>query len=96
MVGFRGHIPERMCLGCKRRGPRCGFIRIVRLPSGEVAVDDVGRSPGRGAYICRSADCLGKARKKRAFARALRVDEGSIPYEALLSAVVQSDQASGC
>ena len=71
-------------------------MRVVRLPGREVVVDKTGDMPGRGAYICRSAECLGKARKKRAFARSLRVDEGSIPYEALSSAVVQSDQASGC
>jgi len=89
-------MPERRCLGCRLRGPKSGFLRIVRLPTGEVAVDDGGRSPGRGAYICRSAECLGKARKRRAFARALRVDEGAIPYEALSSAVVQCDQGGGC
>ena len=85
-----------MCLGCRRRGPKNDFVRIVRLPSRDVVVDNTGVLPGRGAYICRSAECLGKARKKRAFARSLRVDEGSVPYEVLYSAVVQSDQASGC
>jgi predicted RNA-binding protein YlxR (DUF448 family) len=89
MIGSGGHTPERRCIGCRRRGPKESFIRIARLPSGDVVVDSDGRMPGRGAYICRSAECLGKAAKRKAFARALRVDEGHIPYEALRSAVVQ-------
>ena len=89
MVGPASHIPERTCLGCRRRGPKESFIRIARFPSGEVVVDECGRMPGRGAYICRSAECLVKAAKRKAFARALRVDEGHIPYEALRSAVAQ-------
>ncbi len=46
-------------------------MRVVRTPSGEVILDESGRAPGRGAYICRTAECLDKAIAKRALSRAL-------------------------
>ena len=87
----RRHEPERMCLGCKKRGPKDCFIRVVRLPSQEVVIDEGGSLQGRGAYVCRSAECLEKTRKRKAFARSLKVDEGSVPFEALFSAIVHRD-----
>jgi predicted RNA-binding protein YlxR (DUF448 family) len=36
-------------------------------------LDESGRAPGRGAYICADVACLEKARRTRALERALRV-----------------------
>jgi hypothetical protein len=47
-------------------------MRIVRTSSGEVRLDDLGRAAGRGAYICRTADCVDKAISKGALSRALK------------------------
>jgi predicted RNA-binding protein YlxR (DUF448 family) len=47
-------------------------MRIVRSPGGAVALDESGRAAGRGAYVCRSLDCLDKAIKKGALSRALK------------------------
>lgn len=38
---------------------------MVRTPEGEVLLDLTGKKSGRGAYICKSASCLKKARKSR-------------------------------
>lgn len=95
MVERRRHVAERSCVGCRRRGPKVSFIRLARTAASEVIIDVDGRGQGRGAYLCRSADCLEKARGKRAFKRALMVDEGIIPYEALISAIEQSDPVDG-
>lgn len=95
MAKSNRHIPERSCVGCRRRGPKDSFIRLVRTTASGVVIDAEGHVQGRGVYICRSAECLGKARKKAAFKRALRVDEGKIPYEALSSAIEQCDSVSG-
>ena len=41
------------------------LIRIVRLPDEKgVEIDRTGKKSGRGAYICPSAACLKKARKR--------------------------------
>lgn len=51
---------------------------MVRSPQGEIALDRVGKMPGRGAYLCPSAQCLAKARKAKRLERAL---EAQIPPE---------------
>ena len=36
-----------------------------------MAIDDTGRQPGRGAYLCRDAACFDLAGRRRALAHAL-------------------------
>lgn len=71
-------VPMRMCVGCREMKPKRELLRVVRSPEGVVSIDVTGRKPGRGAYVCRSAECLKTALKQkqleRAFACAL--DEG--------------------
>jgi len=47
-------------------------VRVVRTPSGDVVLDLSGRAAGRGAYICRSVECLDRAITKGALSRALK------------------------
>ena len=52
------------------------LVRIACNADGNFAFDHTKRkSPGRGAYLCRSADCFEKAKKikglERAFKRAI-------------------------
>ena len=42
-----------------------------RPGEGVISFDHVGKAPGRGAYICRRAECLNKAMKIRALERQL-------------------------
>ncbi|NLL38464.1 MAG: YlxR family protein [Clostridiales bacterium] len=71
-------IPMRMCTGCRLMKPKRELIRVVRSPEGVVSLDFKGKSPGRGAYICKETECLKKARKSRALERALEI---TIPEE---------------
>ena len=66
-------IPMRMCVGCREMKPKRELIRVVRSPGGEVSMDPVGKKPGRGAYVCRSAECLKRAIKQRQLERQLEV-----------------------
>ena len=63
-------IPMRMCLGCNAMKPQKELIRAVRSPEGEISIDLTGKKAGRGAYICKSAECFKKARKARRFEKA--------------------------
>ena len=47
-------------------------MRVVRTPDGTVALDESGRMAGRGAYVCRTSDCLDRALAKGALGRALK------------------------
>ena len=70
--------PVRRCTGCGEHFPKKELVRVVRLPDGNIALDGVGKMSGRGAYICKSAACLKKARKARRLESSL---ECSIPEE---------------
>ncbi len=54
-----------MCLGCSEMKPKKELVRVVKSPDGEISIDLTGKKSGRGAYICKSADCLLLARKGR-------------------------------
>ena len=58
-------IPMRMCNGCMEMKPKKELIRIVKNSEGILSVDLTGKKPGRGAYICRDAQCLEKAIKSK-------------------------------
>ena len=58
------------------------LIRVVKAPEkkdengnvisgGEISLDLTGRKSGRGAYVCKNAECFEKARKARRFERSL-------------------------
>jgi len=66
-------IPMRMCVGCREMKPKRELIRVVRAPDGTVSLDPVGKKPGRGAYVCRSENCLKRAIKQRQLERQLEV-----------------------
>lgn len=76
-------IPQRQCLGCREMKPKPELVRVVRSPEGTVSVDLRGKAPGRGAYVCRSADCLKKALRSKALGRALEVEIPPEIYDAL-------------
>lgn len=63
-------VPLRMCTGCGEMKPKKELVRVVRSPEGEISLDLTGRKPGRGAYVCRSVECLRRARKARRFEKA--------------------------
>ena len=65
--------------------PICGemknkreMMRVLKTPEGPIVLDATGRKNGRGAYLCKSLDCLKKARKNRGLERSFQM---SIPDE---------------
>ncbi|MGD0765252.1 MAG: YlxR family protein [Dehalococcoidia bacterium] len=66
------HIPQRTCVACRETAAKRGLIRIVRTPAGAIDVDTTGKAAGRGAYLCRRAECWQGALKKEWLSRALR------------------------
>ena len=73
--------PLRMCLGCNEMKLKKELIRVVKNKEGEYAVDLTGKMNGRGAYICKNAECFTKAKKAKRFERKF---EGAIPDEIYL------------
>ena len=59
------HIPERMCIVCRKMYPKRELIKFV-LEENIVVIDNNQKKFGRGAYICKNEDCIKKSRKKHA------------------------------
>ncbi len=72
------NVPLRKCLGCDEMLGKKGLLRIVRTKDGAISLDPTGKMSGRGAYICRDAECFEKARKRKSLERALKC---AIPAE---------------
>ena len=75
--------PERLCVGCRQLHPKGGMLRIVRAPDGTVAYDPTGKSPGRGAYLCPSSECLRLARKQGGLSWSFKGRVAPAVYDAL-------------
>lgn len=78
-------IPMRQCLGCREMKPKRELIRVVRSPEGAISIDLRGKANGRGAYICPDTQCLKKAIRAKALARALEVEIPQEIYDTLLA-----------
>lgn len=76
-------IPLRMCTGCSEMKPKKELIRVVRSKEGEVSVDLTGKKSGRGAYVCKSQECLNKAYKTKRLSRNLEVQISEDIYNRL-------------
>jgi predicted RNA-binding protein YlxR (DUF448 family) len=64
-------VPMRRCIGCMRSRPQSEMIRFT-LHGDEVVPDRGRKADGRGVYLCRSEECISRARKNRAFNRSFR------------------------
>lgn len=59
------------------------LVRVLKTPEGDVVLDVTLRKNGRGAYICRGAACLKKARKSRRLETSLKTQIPDGIYDAL-------------
>ena len=77
------HIPLRRCMACNTQREKQDLIRIVKAPDGSVKVDNSYKQNGRGAYMCKSEECLNKLIKSKRFERVLNVTIDDAIYEEL-------------
>ena len=86
------HIPERQCCGCGQMFPKRELVRVVRAADGTVSLDLTGKKSGRGAYVCKSAECLNKAVKTHALERQLECNVSEEVFSQL-SAQLNAEEA---
>lgn len=68
--------PARTCMACNEQKDKKELLRIVRSKDGVIEVDLTGKKNGRGAYVCKSEECLNKLIKSK---RLDRLFEQEIP-----------------
>src|SRR6187455_1859521 len=83
------HIPQRMCIACRRSDTKRELTRLVRDAEGHVTIDPTGKRAGRGAYLCHDPACWEQALKRRGLERALRIEGILAEDRAALDQVAQ-------
>ena len=73
----------RMCVACREMKPKRELIRIVRVSESDIRLDTTGKLNGRGAYICKCAECFRKAKKTNALSRAFETNVSQDVYNSL-------------
>ena len=76
-------IPMRKCIGCNEMKDKKSLVRIVRNNEGVINVDVTGKMPGRGAYICKNAECFDMAVKAKRIERSFKTRIPDDIYPAL-------------
>ena len=77
-------MPMRKCVGCTEMKEKKELVRVVKAPDitdengeivqkGDISVDLTGKKPGRGAYVCRDAECLKRAIRQKQLERQLEI-----------------------
>ena len=76
-------IPMRMCIGCREMKPKKELLRIVKTAENEIKLDKTGKLNGRGAYVCKNAECFKKIRKQNAVSHTFSMSVPDSVYEEL-------------
>ena len=76
-------IPLRQCVGCGEMKGKKEMMRVLRTVENEICLDITGKKNGRGAYLCRSGECLRKARKNKGLERSFKTSIPGEVYEIL-------------
>lgn len=93
-------IPMRKCMGCSNMFPKKELVRVVKTKISsddsenekyEISLDLTGKKAGRGAYVCKSVECLKKARKAKRFERALECEIPNEVYEKMTEEMAESE-----
>ncbi|MDD7305816.1 MAG: YlxR family protein [Peptoniphilaceae bacterium] len=74
-------IPQRKCVVCGQVKDKNDLLRIVNNKEEGIVVDESGRKNGRGAYICKSSQCIEKAKKTNKLAKVFKTEVNNDLYE---------------
>ena len=80
------HQPLRTCVICGRKGPKQGLVRIAATEEG-AAVDQGGKAPGRGAYVCKDSGCTGIGLQRKRLEYALRTELSDPQWNEIVSSI---------
>lgn len=84
-------IPQRQCTGCGEMKNKRDMIRVLKTGEGEITIDATGKKNGRGAYICRSRQCLERAVKNKGLERSLKAAVPKDIYGTLEKELIELD-----
>ena len=79
-------IPLRQCVGCGEMKNKKEMLRVLKTEDEGIVLDTTGKKNGRGAYVCRNAECLQKAKKTKGLDRSFKMTIPEEVYDSLMKA----------
>lgn len=76
-------IPLRQCVGCMEMKEKKSMMRVLKTPEGDFVLDTTGKKNGRGAYLCKTLECLQKAQKNKGLERSFKMSLSNDIYAGL-------------
>ncbi len=84
-------LPLRKCVACNAMRPKDELFRIVK--DGNTAIIDFTyKAQSRGAYICKNAECIQIAEKKKSFNRSFKGNVSNEVIETLYKELANGDR----
>lgn len=77
-------VPLRKCVVCGERKDKKELIRVVKNKDDEIFVDESGKLNGRGAYLCRTEECLENARANHKLDKVLKAKVSKEIYDEIM------------
>lgn len=77
-------IPQRQCIGCGENKNKNEMIRVIKNNEDLIFLDETGKKNGRGAYICKNAECLRRAVKTKGLERSLKTKISKEVYDEII------------
>ncbi|MFG6319245.1 MAG: YlxR family protein [Clostridia bacterium] len=75
-------------MACNEKKEKQELLRIVRTMEGNIELDLTGKKNGRGAYICKSEDCLDKVIKSKKLERIFEKEISPEIYESIRGVII--------
>lgn len=75
-------------MACNLQKEKQDLLRIVKSKEGTIEVDLTGKKSGRGAYICKSEECLNKVIKSKRLERVFEKEISSELYESIRGVII--------
>ncbi len=74
----------RQCVGCGEMKGKKEMMRVLKAAEDDrICLDMTGKKNGRGAYVCKSRECLQKARRNKGLERSFKMSIPGEVYDAL-------------
>jgi len=83
-MSTKGHIPLRMCIGCRKRREKKEMVRFKQGKEGILFMDEKKELHGRGLYLCPEVICLKLAQKRIQMSRVYNIDGSSVSFDSRL------------
>ncbi len=84
-------VPLRQCVGCMEMKEKKNMMRVLKTPEGDFVLDTTGKKNGRGAYLCKSLECLKKAQKSKGLERSFKMNLSNEIYVGLEKEFTETD-----